>query len=534
MKSWYALLPVFLAVLAGMPSARAQTTAPAAIHARSGRQAAADTLFTNRFPLFLRLEVSKASVASLRRRPREWTSATLREGDVVYTNLAIKLKGGAGSFRSFDDKPGLTLKFEDGGGAFHGLKKLHLNNSVQDESYLSEWACGEMFRQAGVPTPRAAHAWVELNGRKLGLYVLLESVNRDFLARYFPNPRGNVYGQSGNADVTDNLELRTNAGQAAGHDDLEALAEAARGPVARLAQVLDMDRFLSFMAMEVLFNHWDGYTMNVKNYLVYHDPDAGKMTFIPHDLDQLFRDSQESILPRPHGRVAQAVLKDADLRRRYLSRCAELYTNVLARPEWPGRIEAKAAELSAAIAKWDPAAARQLEENAGQFVDRLQHRSDALAKQLQVPGFGMPQFTNGIVALRGWRPVRRHGQPKLGRVEETPGQPALWISAPAPASASWRMKVSLEPGRYVLEGFARGAGIQPPANPEGWIGAGLRAAGTSGAKKDRLMGDAPRRRLACEFQVADDFEEVELICELRAARGEVWFEESTLQLRRLE
>lgn len=48
--------------------------------------------------------------------------------------------------------------------------------------------------------------------------------------------------------------------------DLTALAEAAQRPSgAWLAQVLDMDRSISFLAMEVMLCHWDGYTFNVKN-----------------------------------------------------------------------------------------------------------------------------------------------------------------------------------------------------------------------------------------------------------------------------
>src|SRR4029079_11342168 len=38
--------------------------------------------------------------------------ATVREGDRIYTNVAVHLKGGLGSFRPVEDKPGLTLSFD--------------------------------------------------------------------------------------------------------------------------------------------------------------------------------------------------------------------------------------------------------------------------------------------------------------------------------------------------------------------------------------------------------------------------------------
>jgi hypothetical protein len=34
------------------------------------------------------------------------------------------------------------------------MEKFHLNNSVQDPTFMTELICGELFRQAGVPAPR--------------------------------------------------------------------------------------------------------------------------------------------------------------------------------------------------------------------------------------------------------------------------------------------------------------------------------------------------------------------------------------------
>ena len=51
--------------------------------------------------------------------------ATVREGELVWTNVSLHLKGAAGSFRSVDDKPALTLNFDKlpDGQRFHGLKE---------------------------------------------------------------------------------------------------------------------------------------------------------------------------------------------------------------------------------------------------------------------------------------------------------------------------------------------------------------------------------------------------------------------------
>src|SRR5262249_6524698 len=127
------------------------------------------------------------------------------------TSVAVHLKGAAGSFRPVDDLPAMTLNFDKfvPGQNFHGLHKISLNNSVQDPSYLSEKVCRELFEAAGVPVPRAGHSLVRLNGRDLGLYVLLEGANKQFLKRYFSNASGNLYDGGFVHDVDPSLTVNS-------------------------------------------------------------------------------------------------------------------------------------------------------------------------------------------------------------------------------------------------------------------------------------------------------------------------------------
>src|SRR5947199_6835908 len=116
------------------------------------------------------------------------------DGD-EYKEVSLHLKGGAASFRPVDHKPALTLNFDKfvDKQRFHGLDKIHLNNSVQDPAWMTEIVCGDLFLAAGVPTARGTHAVIELAGKPRGLYVLKEGYNRTFLKRFFPNPDGNLY-----------------------------------------------------------------------------------------------------------------------------------------------------------------------------------------------------------------------------------------------------------------------------------------------------------------------------------------------------
>jgi hypothetical protein len=63
------------------------------------------------------------------------------------------------------------------------LRKIHLNNSVEDPTYLREQLGGELFRAADA-VPRVGHALVVLDGRSR-LYVLKEGFTEELLARHF-------------------------------------------------------------------------------------------------------------------------------------------------------------------------------------------------------------------------------------------------------------------------------------------------------------------------------------------------------------
>jgi hypothetical protein len=505
----------------------------------SGRNAAeADALFTNGVLHILKISIPDKGVRSLRREPRSDVLASLREGATTVTNVSIRLKGGVGSFRDIDDKPGFSLNLANSVGTFHGLKKFHLNNSVQDPTFLSEWICSDIFRQAGVPAARIAHAVVELNGRRLGMYLVVENIGSEFLARYFKHTHGNVYGQRPNADITERLE-RMGGREDTQWRDLHELAAAVRETNlerlrVRLPQVLDVQRFLSFMAVEVMLDHWDGYTFNVKNYEVYHDLDTDRMVFMPHDLDQMLRDNNEPLMPGgPQGVVARAILRDPQTRAAYRRRFAEVFTNVFVAPVLTRRIDEQVNRLAPQLKNYDPDLASEFVGNRDNLNDRIAGRARGLAAQLKVPEAPRLAFTNGSVLLSGWRLANEQKNAKQELVREPSGKTLLWIAATGPSAASWRAKVMLEPGHYIFEGQARSAGVEPiPSDPKG-AGAGLRVSRESPQQAARLVGDATWRKLSFEFDVTTESADVDLICELRAQKGEVWFDSKSLRLLRV-
>jgi spore coat protein CotH len=142
-----------------------------------------------------------------------------------------------------------------------GHNRLLLDNSSQDGSFLRWKLASELFLKAGLPAARVNFAQVKLNGRDLTLYVLIEPTAKVFLTRHFGSSAGNLY-EGSNTDVEDKLDLDS-GDPATAQRDLQSLASACREPNLprrwdRLREILDVNRFAAFMALEVLICHHDG------------------------------------------------------------------------------------------------------------------------------------------------------------------------------------------------------------------------------------------------------------------------------------
>lgn len=294
--------------------------------------AAADALFTADVVPRLQVRLTEEAAESLRREPRTWTLCTLIEnGETTHERVAIKLKGAYGSFRDLDDRPALTLDMDKhaSGRRFHGLDRLHLNNSVQDESLLRELLGSTIFKAAGIPAPRVTHARVWIDDCDVGLYVLKEAFDEEFVRRSFSWPDGNLYDGGLHQEIDDGLE-RDEGHRGEAGADLAALAAACRiiddaGRWQAIEQRLDVEAFITFAAIEAMTGHWDGYCTMRNNYRVYVDPETDdRVRFLPHGMDQIFVDAGAPVFEPPAALVAMTVLENPVWRRRYRDRVQEL------------------------------------------------------------------------------------------------------------------------------------------------------------------------------------------------------------------
>jgi hypothetical protein len=510
-----------------------------------------EDIFATPTVLMVEVEVPRSGMAALRRtgwgggggNARPTAKATVREGGIVYTNVAVHLKGAAGSFRPVDDLPAMTLNFDKfiPGQSFHGMHKISLNNSVQDPSYLSEKICREMFDAAGVPVPRAGHAIVKLNGRDLGLYVLLEGANKQFLKRYFNNAKGNLYDGGFVRDVDEGLAV--NSGDNPNdRQDLTTfrlgINQCARTKnLAPLEKVLDVDRFLSMLAVEVMVWHWDGYGLNKNNWRLFHDLDSDKMVFIPHGLDQTFGIGNRGtvgVTPRWSGMVAEVVMATPEGRRRYRERFGQLFTNVFKADQVLARVDEIEGAVQTALLQYNPQFARNQEHQAMWFKQQIARRNADLARQLGVPLIVTKFGSDGVTRLSGWKPdPSRTGDTNLTQGKDPEGKDLLVISASGNGlnNGFWRTRVTLPPGQYRFEGKVR---LKDVAVPQGDKRAGVGLRISKGPMAAKLTGTTDWTDFKYDFQVADEATDVELICELtHAQQGEVWFDSGSLRLVRL-
>jgi spore coat protein H len=527
---WCVLLLVFTPRLSGRDSFD---------DIRQRRLSTAAALFSNSIPVHIDIQISDADVDALKKDNRKYVRATIVEEEKAYTDVGLHLKGAAGSFRQLEEKPSFTLSFNqfNPNQRFHGLRKIHLNNSVQDGSYLNEIIAGELFRAANVPATRAVHALVDLNGKHLGLFVLKEGFTKDFLGLYFKKTNGNLYDMDPGREITEKLKKDMGDGPD-DWADLKALAVAAQEPdlVKRwteLQKLLDVDRFISFIAMEVMTCHWDGYALGRNNFRIYYDRDSNKILFFPHGTDQMFQNPTAAIRPPMAGLLAQSLLRVPQGRHLYRDRFGIIFSNTFNLSALSNRVDAIVAAVTPALRAYDKALVNEFRTQSLGVKDRITQRVVDIRKQLATGEPKPIQFTNNIAKLFQWHLENQPNLARLDRSTNSDGHTSLHILTTTNTAASWRSKILLEGGHYRFEGRARGSGIVPLKNDKKGDGAGLRIHGSQIPRTNSIVGNASWMNLAYEFDAAAPDDEIELVCELRAEKGEVWFDPESLRLVRV-
>jgi spore coat protein CotH len=231
------------------------------------------------------------------------------DGDSI-NNCGFREKGNASNtLTNFGKKKPFKISFDefiDQG--FDGLKKINLNNFINDPSCMHDATSLKLMRNAGLAASRTSYTKVWINGEYIGLYIIIENVDKTFLKSYYGSAfnDGNLYKTDRGASVSldwlgndpaaykdKGLKLTTNESQ----DDwtkfisfVDFLNNYSGSDFKEQFEArFDVHNYLKVLAVEKCVRSWDSYWGGGNNYYIYEHPD-GKYRWIPWDMNETFQD----------------------------------------------------------------------------------------------------------------------------------------------------------------------------------------------------------------------------------------------------
>ncbi len=498
---------------------------------------AADSWASGPIVARIRIECSSAAILELRGQPRNWGDCSVAADGNASVKARIRVKGSVGSFRPIDETPSLTLDAQTDAGVFRGVRRIHLDNSVQDPGHLDAAFGAEAFRRIGIESPRVQWAIVELNGRDLGWYVLKEGFTSQFAQRAGWGVGTVLAEPLAGGDIGGPFDLK------AGSDELERQHArelwALLGDLSRLTDVerrwqgverwVGIRELLDFSAMEVVLAHRDGYSLARNNYRLVFAKD--RVRWVPWGMDQLLVSDGFTVQPEFSGEALRAIRGAGEFEPAWRDAVERAKGLALDPGWWETWIRQTRDRIAPQLRSRERA---QLDGGVVHLRRRLEGRRLFLDQVVSQWRELAPSWTNGVLKLSGWKVFDvppEGGAQSLTNLAGLAG-PALSLAAGPVTSSSWRSAVRLEPGSYRFSGRARTSGVQPL--PFGTRqGVALRVLG-EGVQSMELVGDNNWRELSVDFRVADQPRILSFVCELRARAGQGWFDRESLQLLRLK
>lgn len=224
------------------------------------------------------------------------------DGEAV-KNAAVRAKGNTSLSQVTTDRYSLKIEFDhyESGKSYKGLDKLVLNNLIQDDTYLKDWLCYELFREMGAAAPLASFAVVTVNGEYYGLCLALEAVEESFLQRNYGDTDGDLYkpdsaqGGDGSANLCYNGDSLSSYGDIFDSAKTDVTAAEQAELIAALKSLsegdaessVDIDAVLRYFVVHNFVVNGDSYTGSmIHNYYLYQD--NGKLSMLPWDYNLAF------------------------------------------------------------------------------------------------------------------------------------------------------------------------------------------------------------------------------------------------------
>ena len=246
------------------------------------------------------------------------------ENDTI-SPVGIRYKGSIGAFVGCLDGPNMfepsgakictklsmkvKINWEGRKEKFIGLLKLQFHSMNNDASQMHDRAGYWLFRQMGIPAPRAVHAKLTINGIYTGLYSLVEQIDSRFIKENFDDDKGNLYKEiwplssTGIPHPVDDYikALKTNENNNPSVELIQGfgqkIADANEKDLQQIiAKHMNIDEIISYAVVDRIIRnddgafHWycEGNSCGNHNYYWYEEPSTAQLHLIPWDLDNAF------------------------------------------------------------------------------------------------------------------------------------------------------------------------------------------------------------------------------------------------------
>jgi spore coat protein H len=254
-------------------------------------------------------------------------------------NVGIKMRGLA--TRS-PIKPGLRVDFNRyiAKQKFLGLHSLILDNELKDPSMIRERTSMAFIEHMGQPASRESFGRLYINGEYQGVYGLVEAIDKEYLARTLGENDGYLLNHKfldgfHAEDLGDDLSAYKTRFEAQTHQQeadsiiyspVRELFREVNHPVdgawrSRVSEYLDLDRFVTYLAIENFLSEDDGFLgyAGMANFYMYRRADSNTHRLLPWDRDSTFVNIERPIFNRVDENIlVRRVLRFEDLRKRYL------------------------------------------------------------------------------------------------------------------------------------------------------------------------------------------------------------------------
>ena len=280
--------------------------------------------------------------------PYVYVPAKVTIDGVEYPEVGLRKKGFIGSQNSSRPSLKVKLNYVNKSAQVGGLTNLTFNNNNQDITLMSQVMGYAFFNANGIPAPRCSYARISVNGQPVGLYTHVETVRKTVLERGFGNTTGTLYEGTVVdffADWQNSFELKigTPESDQKSREKMKRLIEVLKRPTpaatetpetkkqgeelqAAIGELVDLDSFYTYWAIESLLGFWDGYTANANNFFIYDNPTTNKFHFMPWGGDCMFEkksklrvDPRAPLSVKTKGLIAHKLYQIPAARERYAS-----------------------------------------------------------------------------------------------------------------------------------------------------------------------------------------------------------------------